>query len=459
MIPEDEPFENDALDRKESAIVLTQLISSIDGPFVLAIDSPWGSGKSTFIKMWLQHLTNESYKVRLLNAWENDINDNPLAALLGEMKKAINESDNIEKSQQAFSRLKEISTRVFKRAVPAIVKIGTAGIIDTNDFIEDSVSSMTEQCAIDTIEEYEKKQESIYAFKKELEMFSNTVYKAEGKPLIFVIDELDRCRPNFAIEILEKAKHLFSVPNILFVLSIDKKQLGNSIKAIYGNEFDTDGYLRRFIDLTYHFPVWDREKYCRFLIERYGFSKFFSKRSNTELKTDEEELIVFTSKLFGLRDFSLRTMEQCFSQISLVLKMTPDRQYLYPVMLSFLIVLKNDNYELYSKLKHRRSSEQEILDYYYSIDNRGLFVNDHLGTILEANIVATVGYYNANRRYIENDFIDRVYGSKLKNPGVSSPEIERASKIIRTVQHLEYRDSETMLEVLFKKLDMTQRFQ
>jgi predicted KAP-like P-loop ATPase len=68
--------------------------------------------------------------------------------------------------------------------------------------------------------------------------------------LIIFIDELDRCRPLYAIECLERIKHIFGIKRLIFVLSIDKKNLAKSIQSQYGN-IDTNNYLRRFIDLEF----------------------------------------------------------------------------------------------------------------------------------------------------------------------------------------------------------------
>ena len=79
--------------------------------------------------------------------------------------------------------------------------------------------------------------------------------------MIFFIDELDRCRPNFAIELLEVIKHLFYIDNFIFIISIDKDQLSYSIANIYGHNMDTEGYLRRFFDLDYTLPRISSKEY------------------------------------------------------------------------------------------------------------------------------------------------------------------------------------------------------
>lgn len=80
-IPEDDPFRYDLLGRKEPAEILTHLVGSIEGPCVLAIDAAWGNGKSTFIRLWSQHLLNNGFPVVDLNAWETDYAEDPFAVL------------------------------------------------------------------------------------------------------------------------------------------------------------------------------------------------------------------------------------------------------------------------------------------------------------------------------------------------------------------------------------------
>ena len=72
-------------------------------------------------------------------------------------------------------------------------------------------------------------------------------------------------------------KHFFSVPGIVFVLSIDKNHLASSVRGYYGSEnINTDEYLRRFIDLEYSIPLPSNKTFCKYLYEYYAFNDFFS---------------------------------------------------------------------------------------------------------------------------------------------------------------------------------------
>jgi predicted KAP-like P-loop ATPase len=96
----------------------------------------------------------------------------------------------------------------------------------------------------------------IDSFRINLEKLAHEIATKEGgaSPLVFFIDEMDRCRPDFAIALLERIKHLFNVNRVVFVLAVDRAQLNESVKALYGLNANPDGYLRRFIDLAYSLP-------------------------------------------------------------------------------------------------------------------------------------------------------------------------------------------------------------
>lgn len=69
--------------------------------------------------------------------------------------------------------------------------------------------------------------------------------------MVFIIDELDRCRPDFALSVLERIKHFFSVQNVHFVLGANCSQLRNSIRSAYGNDVDAALYLQKFVSVTF----------------------------------------------------------------------------------------------------------------------------------------------------------------------------------------------------------------
>lgn len=102
------------------------------------------------------------------------------------------------------------------------------------------------------IENHEADKNTLHAFKQELANLAEEL----DKPLVFIIDELDRCRPDFAIRLIERTKHFFDIPKIVFVLVMNKPQLIQSVKKYYGYDSALNGdYFEKFIDYTVEFPT------------------------------------------------------------------------------------------------------------------------------------------------------------------------------------------------------------
>lgn len=454
-IPNDNPFSDDVLDRKQSAEVLTQLLSTIDEPFVLAIDSIWGTGKSTFLEMWLKHLRSEGYPCLNFNAWENDFSDDPLVSLIGEFELGFDnivlDSTKKKTAKKHLLKAKKLGTTLIKRSLPAAIKIATAGVIDADKISEDVLIKLTEKLADDIIDKYEKDKCTIQDFKKRLRDFAKELSETEvgTKPLIIFIDELDRCRPTYALELLEKAKHFFNVEGIIFVLAIDKEQIGHSIRTVYGFGMDVDGYLRRFIDLDYHLPEPSSETFCHALFNKFGFNAYFSNRPTHNAEYEKKDFLrcfSILAKAFGL---SLRVQEQCFSRLSIVLRTTPPNSKLHPAFLGALIALKAANPGLYSDYVRRRCNAKEVLKYIREAsDNTPLESN--YDTALEAYF--TFGPCDIR----EINPLHEEYQRKANDQTLSDTQRDRAREVIHFFESFSMNYG--MLDRLVNKIEVADSF-
>lgn len=129
---------------------------------------------------------------------------------------------------------------------------------------------------------FDGKEKSMVSLKENLEKLAWNVNQESGdeKPLVFIIDELDRCRPDYAVRMLEVLKHFFVVKNIVFVCAVDKKHLEDSICGFYGSEkINASEYLRRFFDLEIGLPLPDYTKFCEHLYDYYQLDDFLSLKS------------------------------------------------------------------------------------------------------------------------------------------------------------------------------------
>ena len=236
------PHEYDALDREKDCLFLLDLIEKSDTPFTLAVDADWGNGKTVFIKMLQAHLTKKQFNSVFFNAWECDFYSEPLAPLIAEIGKQIPPADSPigeslrEKGSKLIQGIKEAASSSYP-SVAAILKV-----------IE-VVSDNTKPEVLDSIGDYETYREALKNFKESLEEFSSK--SQNGKPLVVLIDDLDRCRPDFAINMLERVKHIFDVPSLFFVIAVNKREFSNVVKSFYGCE-DGERYLEKFFDLVFH---------------------------------------------------------------------------------------------------------------------------------------------------------------------------------------------------------------
>ncbi|WLT02834.1 KAP family P-loop NTPase fold protein [Snodgrassella alvi] len=365
-IDADNPFKNDVLGREENITVLTQFITSFEQSIVLCIDGGWGQGKTTFIKMWQQYLKNQHIPTIYFNAWESDYTDDALIALIGEISLAI---DNLSGEAESKAKgllsiikdkirylIKDGSSKEWLTIVSAIGSFISKGHIKA-DKIAEFATNLNAALAKDQIEKYEKSKQVLLEFKQALSRLAECYSSnEEKKPLVIFIDELDRCRPDFAIEVLEKAKHLFNVDNIIFVLATDKTQLGHSIRAVYGQGLDVNGYLRRFIDFDYLLPL-SNQPYIIYLINKFSLEKYFLK---TEKHLGDPKF--FLQIIVEKYNLSLREQDAFCNIFNIVVRSNATiylNEWFFFIFI-FLIILKIKFPDIYKNLSNRNIS------YYYN---------------------------------------------------------------------------------------------
>lgn len=457
VIPTDNPFAEDKLSRSQSADVLTQLVSTIREPFVLAIDSPWGTGKSTFINMWMAQLKAKGFPCLCFNAWDSDFTGDPLVSFIGEMRVGLDlSSKNTETPTVAeayFSKGKQLLGTLARKSAPWAIKVLTQGALDLEGIKDSAIADLTESLAKEKIEQYEADKNTIVDFKAHLKKFVDHLSTQEGaqnKPLMFFIDELDRCRPTYAIDLLEKIKHLFNVEGIIFVLAIDKVQIGHSIGSIYGLNMDVDGYLRRFIDLDYRLPNPPRAEFCASLSNRFNLPALFKGR-NDEAETLSEFLKAFSmlSEIFKL---SLRTIEQCFAQLNIVFRTTPKNHRLYPNLLAFLIALKARNLPLYDAFAKGIPDIEAVLDFIKGLPGGNEYIDSFYGQEIEAFHALAKG------PRFDSTAGATPYRLTLEKHGVDSPQGKRAHEILEIMTWLYRANAYAVLGSSIRRIELAEQF-
>jgi hypothetical protein len=304
--------------------------------------------------MWQQKLTNKGYRTIYYNSWESDFVDNPMIALLSEI-----EGISINDNKKLTANAGRIITTFGKAFGKHLFKKYT-GI--NNEVINDTVDGFSKLCE-ESIKEYQRQKAAIDDFKKSLIEF--VANKDNEKPIVFFIDELDRCNPLFAVKTLEQIKHLFEIPNIVFILSINKKQLECAIQGYYGSsKMDANEYLRRFIDVECSLPNPDMEKFINYLLQQYNFSAFFrnsDRNRNQALRDNEESFIQIIKSLISYNNCNLRLTDKIFSYLRLVLCTFEASENIIPDILTLLVFWKITDIDLYDNIKHHKYSIKELI--------------------------------------------------------------------------------------------------
>ena len=362
-VPEDAPFLHDRLDRETPARVLTRVVASVEGPCVLSIDGPFGAGKSTFLRLWTQHLKNNGFPVARLNAWETDYSGDPFPALVEGIRAELESRDGgaVEHHLKTF---RQAAGRVAVRATPALIRLATLGTIDVGPELASALGTLSEEAARDGIAQFQAQRKSLSAFREELCGLSETLSAAhDDRPLVIGIDELDRCRPSYAIEMLELAKHLFAVDHVVFALAVNRGELAHSVKVLYGQDFDAERYLRRFFDLDFRLPQPDRTAFIKQLMEATELNDHFERQAGLPLVNQQRPLFEGILQTFLKKDpLTLRDIAQAIHHLTLVFASTDTERVQYPILGAVALVLKFRVPHVYKLFRRGEKSDKDVVD-------------------------------------------------------------------------------------------------
>lgn len=248
----------DILNREEyidRAVQLVKLISSRKGNMTFAITGEWGSGKTFVLDKIQENLSNDertNFLVIPYNCWQYDYYDEPLVAIVAALLDFAETTRIIPEDMK--TTFKQIAFKVGVGLVTRFIK-EKSGIDLENAVkdVKDAVKGTKE--GIEEAHEFD----SYYSFKKALLLLKEQLEElAENHTLVFAVDELDRCLPEYAIKVLERLHHIAEdVPNMITIVAVDKKRLENTVNSIFGNKDDkqddcAEKYLKKFIRFELH---------------------------------------------------------------------------------------------------------------------------------------------------------------------------------------------------------------
>ncbi|HBK5920272.1 TPA: hypothetical protein LMR99_002837 [Vibrio alginolyticus] len=389
-------------DREQYGKFLLSIITTDSNGSVFNLNGSWGTGKTELLKRLYVEASERMHPVVYIDAWESDFIKDPLAVISYELLTQLsfifeeNKETLRDDTKDAFIKLVSGIEKVVRVGKPLIEltnitggdTIETKGLSHLSELLnvakDNLPSGITAQKRNSQIIEVMRKNQHLTDGMHEIRTQISTisgilehVYDL-NIPIIILIDELDRCRPDYAVKVLETIKHFFSVEGCTFLIATDTEELKHSIKAIYGSGFNADKYLNRFF--TNRITLEKPSTYSYLKSKEIDFSKY----NNDEgfclcpyfSNTNDDFYLLFLSALFSHSKLSLRDIEQITAKI--IQSLNYCKEYkpkgvkeINFIALSFGVFYNHINQNLFDIYGHARVDEDLKIQ------------NIHLNTILE----------------------------------------------------------------------------
>ena len=284
-----DPFANDVLGREPQVKAFCSILGGVETPVVVSVDGGWGAGKTAFVKMcaaWMRSDASESRGVSVVefNAWTQSHRGDPLRDMVAAITDQITDSDT--------ERRRQIAELLRRQAA----KLASDGLLDEEFFsITDSPQS------------------ELANFKGVLRGY---VSDCGGRLVVFV-DELDRCRPDYALGVLEKVRHLFDVDGVVVVLAVNREALDHAVGTLHGPPGKGERYLRRFVDQATSLPDPDEKAVTAFMEHLYRETGLTER-----MKADNYTRLIL-ELLIDPAEGSLRDLEQAVHRVLAVFASVP----------------------------------------------------------------------------------------------------------------------------------------
>ena len=314
---------------------ILEVISEKKSSCTFALNGAWGTGKTFVLNMLMNQLWeyhSDKYIVFHYNCWQYDYYEEPLIAIVAAMLDSVDEENHLlpenlrDKAKAGMELAKPVLKKIATDFVKNKIGVDLTDVVSTANSFKEAVDSEEKKRA----EAYSF--DEFYSFKKAIQQAQKEISKlTEDRTLVVVVDELDRCLPNYAIKVLERLHHLFlGVENTAVLLAVDKGQLDKTILRTFGDNTDTTKYLHKFIKFELTLNVGSISGDFRKKHQDY-FDLFDESIIETVFPYDEFLAALF----FGIDP---RTQEQLMGRIKTVHTMLfPNKKMDYSIMCGELI--------------------------------------------------------------------------------------------------------------------------
>lgn len=414
----------DEFSRKPIAEKIIKLLHSPIDVSPLIIDGKWGTGKTEFcfkLKNLIESDNSNNYKVGYINAFQADHANEPLLALIAEVASFYEEDDEKRKSfiKNAIPYLRLVSGIGIKAAVSFVFGRYAADIPENWEKGVEKITEGSEALVDQTLESLIKDQ--VEAEKNLSALRTALTDIASSHPVILLIDELDRCRPDFAIMMLETIKHVFDVENVQILLVTNAEQLKATIKHSYGSETNSEDYLYKFFKYQINLPTSTKDDEGKSVENNVTYFKTVIQSSNVIPQDFKDNAFIYEIPTFlDVGSLSLRNIEQTVRCVETLvvfenpkLSQSPISEQIIMVFLSFVYMMDKN---LFKQLMNKKIHSGDFLAFLHcsrlALPKDSNLVNQNLIRIL---ILLMFNKLNDNKNiYIpENDLGEKNQGDAI----------------------------------------------
>lgn len=228
-------------------------------PLTVGLFGKWGAGKSTLINLIKQELETEKERCIVIdiNAWlfegYTDAKTSLMEIITTELQKEASIKEQIsEKCKNLWRRINKI--KLGKSLLSLGGNLLATYMAPNTLSAEGAVSAMQGVAsAFNGDELKDAATVSISEFRTE---FAELINSLNGKTVVFVIDDLDRCSPERIIDTLEAIKLFLAVQGTTFLIAADDIVIESAIKSKYPGLMQTDNkYSREYIEKIIQLPI------------------------------------------------------------------------------------------------------------------------------------------------------------------------------------------------------------
>lgn len=368
----DEPWAGDKFGRDQFGIDLIELINTHDQPMSIGLCSVWGSGKTDFLYMLRNKIRKEAdipFLCVRFDAWTAETYGDPLVgftlalqdelehlksssekAQYGDLQKTVNFV--LKAAKKVVAAGKSARSEIVGAAAGALAEamVPAAGLSAAATKATVSSVDVTAQKLLDQLVSKQFTGEAArLEFRKSIEALVATnrnLRPGDGCRLLIMIDELDRCRPDYSIQVLERIKHYFDLPGVVFLLAYDSGYLNSAAQTVYGPQFSSDAYFRKLIDYELALPKVDSDTVLNFIFASLDFSSLEKRSSHNEVVSETYHALNSLMKTFvniGVRDWY-----QICVRVRILITKSSRETTTYRLMMIYAIAcryLYSDNYK------------------------------------------------------------------------------------------------------------------